>query len=191
MSARKTVALQTAVWVAACLLVLPAVFHWAAAVPHYGTDRYFRLGALYALTAGIALLMVRVESRVLPKRKSVGLVFLIFLLTSVVENFHSHFVDHGPSYFGFISNAQWQINTHNSVIQMNPGAVPHSYRFLPNAFVRWLELWHLQFEPSRDFYRLLFGMLLFYAVYRYARLYMPFAGAVLALVLSAIIYPIT
>ena len=120
-----------------------------------------------------------------------ALIFLIFLLTSVVENFHSHFVDHGPSYFGFISNVQWQIDTHNSVIQMNPAAVPHSYRFLPNAFVRWLQIWHLQFEPSRDLYRMLFGFLLFYAIYRYARLFTSFPGAVLALVLPAIIFPIT
>ncbi|MFL6414197.1 MAG: hypothetical protein ACJ74Y_00785, partial [Bryobacteraceae bacterium] len=187
----KNVTALIAIWALAVLIILPAVFHWPATTPHYGLDRYFRIGALYALVAAMAYLMYRVECRSLAKSQAFGLIFLIFLLTSVVNHFHSSLVDHGPSYFGFVSNVQWQIDMHNAVIKLSPAAVPHSYRFLPNAFVRWLQIWHLDFEFSRDFYRLMFGVLLFYAIYRYARLYTGFSGAVVALALSAVIYPIS
>jgi hypothetical protein len=49
----------------------------------------------------------------------------------------------------------------------------------------------MEFEPSRDLYRLIFEFLLYYAIYRYARLYTAFPGAVLAVVLSSVIYPVT
>ena len=155
-------------------------------------DRYVRVAAIYAAVAGMGFLIYRVESRSVRKSQAFGLIFLIFLLTSVVNQLHSHMVDRGPSYdLGPMSNVEWQIRIHENVIELNPGSVPHSYRFLPNAFVRWLQIWHLEFEPSRDLYRLIFGFLLFYAIYRYARLYTGFAGAVLAVVLSAVIYPVS
>src|SRR3954454_11097482 len=39
---RTNVAVLTAIWVGTAVLILPAVFHWPASVPHYGLDRYFR-----------------------------------------------------------------------------------------------------------------------------------------------------
>ena len=81
--------------------------------------------------------------------------------------------------------------TQEQVIRLSPTVAPHSYRFLPNSLVRWLELAGLNYESARDVYRLLCGLLLFYAIYRYARLFTGYAGALLAMLLTALLYPIS
>jgi hypothetical protein len=72
-----------------------------------------------------------------------------------------------------------------------PDVAPHAARFLPNAIVRWLELGGMDFEAARDLYRLIFVLLLFYAIYRYARLYTTHQGALAAMLLVAVVYPVT
>jgi hypothetical protein len=113
------------------------------------------------------------------------------LLTSIVNNLHYRNVDHGVSYFRELQNWQWESELQDLVIGLNPANLPHSYRFLPNAFVRWLQLGRLNFEQARDVYRLIFGFLLFYAIYRYARLYTTHLGAILALLFVSVIYPVS
>src|SRR5208283_1697756 len=47
------------------------------------------------------------------------------------------------------------------------------------------------FPQARDLYRLLFGMLLFYAIYRYARVFSGHLGAIIAVLLTAAVFPIS
>ncbi|MDQ2843209.1 MAG: hypothetical protein M3Y72_19660 [Acidobacteriota bacterium] len=118
------------------------------------------------------------------------LVFLVFLLTSLTNDIHRYYVDRS-SIGSDISHLAWQVELQRLVIQLSPAVAPHSYRFLPNALVRWLEFLRVGFEPARDIYRLIVGLILFYAVYRYARLFTNYGGALIALLLAALIYPIS
>ena len=115
---------------------------------------------------------------------------LVFLLASIVNNLHSENVDHASNVFAY-SNAIWQIKTHDLIMQLSPSVLPHSYRFLPNSIVAWMQIARIDYESSRDLYRLIFGILLFYAIYKYARLYTNYAGAIVAMLLIAVIYPIS
>src|SRR5208283_3644637 len=81
--------------------------------------------------------------------------------------------------------------TNDLVIQRSSSALPHSYRFLPNSIVRWMQMSGLAYEQARDLYRLIFGILLFYAIYKYARLYTNYLGAVIAMLLVGVAYPVS
>ena len=108
----------------------------------------------------------------------------LFLCTAFafLSNYlHAWLVDVAPGLPG--STLQWQINLHQSVIELRRDALPHSYRFLPNSLVRLLEQITGDFAFARDSYRNLFGVLLFYALYRFARLYVLHAGALFCLAL--------
>ncbi len=48
---------------------------------------------------------------------------------------------------------------------------------------------HVSFRAAADIYRLLAGLLEFYAVYRFARLFTSFNGGVLAMLLVAAVIP--
>jgi hypothetical protein len=90
-----------------------------------------------------------------------------------------------------MANRDWQEGMHNAVMRLEPDALPHSYRFLPNSIVRWMQLAGLDFDSARNLYRLLTGLVLFYAVYKYARLFCSFNAALIALLLSAAIFPVS
>ena len=85
----------------------------------------------------------------------------------------------------------WQLDLQRLVMQLSPAVAPHSYRFLPNSIVRWMELSRVSYESARDIYRLIVGLLLYYAIYRYARLFTSYGGAILALLLIGVAYPIS
>jgi hypothetical protein len=106
---------------------------------------------------------------------------------------HHYFVDQGnmwPASF-HINNLKWQQDTHIQVVNLNPAWAPHSYRFLPNGIVLCMQLWHVNYEAARDIYRWIFGLALFYALYRFARLYTDYLGAILTLLLAAVVYPMS
>ncbi len=146
----------------------------------------------YAIAAAICVWIYRAERHKLSSSQAFALVFLIFLTNAVVNHIHSFNVDHGTTYsVGNSSNGGWQDNMENAVIQLSPDALPHSYRFLPNCLVRWMQLGGLGYEPARDIYRLVFGLLLFYALYRYSRLYTDYAGGVMTMLLVAMIFPVS
>ncbi len=103
---------------------------------------------------------------------------------------HKVVVDYGKNHFpDNTTNLQWQVQFHNAVIDLSPEVLPHSYRFLPNSIVRWMQLGGLDYEAARNAYRLLVGLLIFYALYRYALLYTNYLGAIIAMLLTAVIYP--
>ena len=177
-------------WGLTALAVLPAVFHWGAPSPFAYPDRYLEIAFAYLVASVLCYSIYRAESPRLTQSQAIILVFFILLLTSVINNLHSFNVDHATNYFAE-PNLAWQTDLQNSVIRLDPRSLPHSYRFLPNSIVRWLELGHIDYDSARDFYRLIFGLLLFYVIYKYARLYCNYAGAIIAMLLVTAIYPIS
>src|SRR5437762_5971258 len=78
-----------------------------------------------------------------------------------------------------------------SVLDLSPYKLPHSYRFLPNSLVRLFEQATGNFAIARDGYRNLFGVLLFYSFYRFARLYLRHGGSLFCLALLALVLPVS
>ena len=184
----------TLVWGGSAVAILPALFHWAAPPPYTGTDRFVPFGFVYLVALGICYWIFRIESRQLSLARTLILVFLVFLLTAVVNNIHSLMVDKAANYFvNGTPNRWWQNEMQEKIIQLSPSLldVPHSYRFLPNSIVRWLQLARLDYDSARDLFRLLANLLLFYSIYKYARLYCNYTGALIAMLLIAAIYPIS
>ena len=138
-------------------------------------------------------LLRHVSGRKTPHRTDIcaGIVFLVFLLTATVNQMHKTIVDFGVPHFKTQSNFQWQTGIENATINMAPEALPHSYRFLPNAIVRWMEIAGLSFDAARNLYRMYCGLLIFYALYRFALLYTSYVGAIIAMLLTAVIYPVS
>jgi hypothetical protein len=77
------------------------------------------------------------------------------------------------------------------VIDLRPEVLPHSYRFLPNSLVRLFEQVTGDFFLARDSYRNLFGVLLFYALYRFGRLFLLHGGALFSLALWTVVFPVS
>ena len=179
------------IWGAAALAILPAVFHWAAPPPYSGSDLNLPIGLGYCVALLICGCIFRAEVRRLSRSQAGALVFVVLLLTSITNNLHGFNVDHGKYIFTDLPNWMWQNRIHDLAIRLDPGLAPHSYRFLPNAIVRWMQMAHIDFESARDLYRLIAGLLLFYAIYKYARLFVNYSGAILAMVFTAMIYPVS
>lgn len=180
-----------AIWITAVTASLPFLFRWHAPPPATGTAALFRTGAGYVFTLAICYLMYRAESRHLTRRHALALVFLILVLTKITNRVHEYTVDYGPNAFAGVQNTVWQNMLEDRVIQRVRFDAPHAARFLPNSVVRWLQLAGWGFPQARDLYRLVFGMLLFYAVYRYARVFSGHAGAIIAVLLTAAIFPVS
>jgi hypothetical protein len=186
---RRKLLVLISVWVLTIIAALPALLRWTA-IPKADSKLVQYLG--YAVVAAICAYIYRHESRHLTRSRAFVVVFLVFLLTCIVNSIHRVFVDNGVPYLErYVSNVLWQGLVNDLVIQLSPYAIPHSYRFLPNAIVRWFQLGGLAFEPARDLYRLIFGILLFYAIYKYARLYTNYLGAIMAMLFIAVIYPVS
>lgn len=178
------------VWVLAALAVLPVLAHWSAPPPsQFRTHIAIDLG--YLVACGICWSIHRKESARLGWRRALGLVLLVFLLSTFLNEIHSYNVDHASNYIATIPNQTLQEQLQDSVIHLSPGAAPHSYRFLPNAIVFWMQLGGVRFDAARDIYRLLAGLLLFYAMYRFAGIYTGFTGSALAMLLVCAVYPIS
>ena len=179
------------IWIAAAVVSLPFLFGWPAPPPATGIFAAFHTAGGYLLVLALCYVFYRVESVRLPRRPALALVFLILLLAKLINRIHFFTVDWGRQAFRTMENTPWQIMLQNNIILHTPSFSPHAARFLPNAFVRWLEIAGWSFPAARDLYRLLFVMLVFYAVYRFARLFTGFLGAVIAMLLTAAIYPIS
>ncbi len=177
------------VWLLTVAAILPVIFHWQPPPPAAGHAFHLQLDVAYVLALVICYSVYRAERRRLPWRRAVAIAFLVLLLTSLINALHLYMVDRG-SIFPDRSNLSWQIDLQNQVINLSPSVLPHSYRFLPNSIVRWMQLGGMSYETARDAYRLVFNLLLFYAIYRYARLYTSYTGAIIAMLLIAGIYPV-
>lgn len=178
------------VWASTAFLVWPILRHRAILV-HSEWRTHWALGAGYIIAALVCLCFYRTESRRgLDRSRNLILVILIVLLTCFVNQIHHYFVDQG-ALFSYATNLVWQERLQMHVAKLNPAVAPHSYRFLPNGIVLWMQLLRINFDAARDIYRWICGLFLFYAIYRYARLYTDYLGAILALLLVAVVYPMS
>ncbi len=123
------------------------------------------------------------------KREKWAFVILALLGAGFCEQIVHQFVDKGH-YFNEV-NDTWQRSLQARVLALDPNFVPHSYRFLSHGLVELFSWFGGSFEVGRAAYRLLFNALLYGAILRYARLFLPavYAGATLVLLLC--LYPIT
>src|SRR5438093_10621587 len=178
------------VWTLTAVAILPVVFKWPAPLAPAHRFLNLHIGFWYLVAAAICWSIYYKERISLSRAQTLSLVFLIFLLTSIVNQVHLFNVDQSD-YFRSMSNAAWQEALNDIVIQRSPVSAPHSYRFLPNAIVRWMQLTGLDYGTARDLYRLIFGLLLFYAIYKYARLYTNQLGGILAMLFVAAVYTVS
>ena len=124
------------------------------------------------------------------KKEKTEALFLCVAFAFLSTYLHIWLVDLGH-YFKEVSNQEWQIFMHNSVINLRPEALPDSYRFLPNSLVRLFEQVTGDFSAARDGYRNLFGVLVFYSLYRLARLFLRHGGSLFCLALWMVVFPIS
>jgi len=176
------------VWLLTAIAVLPLVFQWRVPPPRKEITPQFVIGLRYLLALGVCYWMYRVERKRLSRSQAMVVAYLVFALTIITNIVHHYFVDLN-AVFPNMSNLQWQELIQQIVMQLRPD--PYSYRFLPNCIVRWIELAGINFAAARDIYRLVFVLLLFYVMYRYARLYTNYVGAILSMVLVAAVYPVS
>lgn len=177
-------------WLLAALAVAPVLLRLAPPPPSaFSTHLALDLG--YLALALVSWRIFQIEKSRLGPRLALALVFLVILLSAVLNHIHNVNVDRAANYIQGVPNDTLQQQLHKSVLALSPGAAPHSYRFLPNAVVLSMQLAGVRFDTARDLYRALANLLLFYALYRYARLYTNFTGALIALLLAAAVYPIS
>jgi hypothetical protein len=115
---------------------------------------------------------------------------LLCLVCTLLTNYlHLWLVDNASSSWG--ANLTVQRQMHESAVLLKPEALPHSYRFLPDALIRLFEQITGNYEVARDSYRNLFGVLLFYTLYRFARRYLLQGGALFCLALWSAVLPVS
>lgn len=184
------IAALSAAWCLAALAICPVVFHWTAP-PASPRATHIAIDLGYLATAVLCWFLYRAESRVLGRTCAVAVVFLAFLLSTISNNIHNFNVDRASNYIAGVPNLALQEQLHASVTRLSPTDVPHSYRFLPNSIVLWMQLAGVRFDAARDIYRLLTMLVLFYSIYRFARLYTNFFGGAIAMLLVCAVYPIS
>ncbi|PTX92580.1 hypothetical protein [Opitutus sp. ER46] len=146
-------------------------------------------GALIGLTPLAAWLALAGEK--FEGRGKLGAWYVALCATAICEVIHYWVTDRGHYFGQFPDNTTWQVFMHGPILDLSPGALPHSYRFLPDAFVQFFTWLTNDFAVSRIGYRLLFNALLFTALYRLARTYVVDLLAAGAVALAVAIYPIT
>ena len=171
------------IWGCTAAALLPAIFRWPAPPP-FADVRDLLLAIGYLAAAAVAWLIYNAERKTLPRVQALSLAVLAVLLTVIINHLHAVNVDSVSFYH------DWQNYVQNAVLQYRV-EIPHAYRFLPNSIVRWVQIAGLDFDDARDLYRLIVGMLVFYAIYRFARLYTGFLAAILAMLIAAALYPIS
>ena len=165
--------------------LVPVVLHLPAPATSRGAGIIFvYLPAIFAAVVCYSF------DRTFSKREKAEALFLCVAFAFLSTYLHVWLVDLGH-YFQGSDNLKWQLYVQNSVIDLRPETLPHSYRFLPNSLVRLFEQATGDFSVARDGYRNLFGVLLFYSFYRFARLFLRHGGSLFCLALWMVVFPIS
>lgn len=176
----------SAVLLATLLSLLPVLFGISA--PNHPRSSVFLYGALYCPAIVAVLFCYFCDHRIERKHKLDALLLCI-LLALLTNYLHLWLVDNASYVTG--PNLALQTRLHESVVALAPAALPHSYRFLPNSMIRLFELITGDFATARDSYRNLFGVLLLYTLYRFARLFLRHGGALCCVVLWTAVSPVS
>lgn len=193
--ARPKQSLTAMILVALLLLVsLVPIFNYGYfSVPLAGYNALFKM-LLVCMPLAALCTCYRIDTG-LPTREKVTLFLLLTAVGALLVDIHLVYID-TPShlscqYFPDITNADWQQIMHQGIMQLEPGALPHSYRFLPDSMVSLMTYVSGDFEFSKLIYRETFMFLLLFAIYYYSRLYYSHAVAIVTVLLYAIIYQIS
>jgi hypothetical protein len=165
--------------VATAIALLPVLLHLP---PPVGQGAGIAFVYLPALLAAVACYQF---DRTFSRREKAEALFICVAFAFLSNYLHIWLVDLAPGLP--ISTLDWQIDLHKSVLDLRPEVLPHSYRFLPNSLVRLFEQVTGDFSSARDSYRNLFGVLLFYALYRFARLFLLHGGALFVLAFWSVV----
>jgi hypothetical protein len=157
----------------------------------------------YPFAFKIALLMVPVSLVYMSYRLNAGIsgsrnIMIILLLAAVsalLVDVHRMYID-VPSnvscqYWQDATNDEWQHLIHERILALDPNAIPHVYRFLPDSMVELFRYLTDDYSFARLLYRETFMFLFLYAVYYYARLFSRHEAALLTVLLYAVVYHIS
>ncbi len=121
------------------------------------------------------------------------LAYTLIAVAGLLEYVHYSFVDLGY-YFppkSCPNNLYWQQLLQESVVGLSVVGIPHSYRFLPNGIVAFLEWLTGSFLYAKTIYRLTFSLFLLNGIYVYARRYCGPRRALLAIGCYALVFPVS
>lgn len=117
--------------------------------------------------------------------------FLLAALSCFLVYIHYIYIDTTSSYFTVRSNLFWQLTIQRDVMNLDPAAIPHVYRFLPNSLVRIVEFFTGDFIYARTLYWVTVMFFLLFSIYYYARIYCSHERALLTILFYASVFPIS
>jgi hypothetical protein len=125
-----------------------------------------------------------------PRDQRWGTLLAMSLLSVWCVDLHYSNVDL-MNYFGdlYVDNVEWQRRWHDRILRLDPGVIPHCYRFLPDCLVACIQLLTGKYFIAAMIYRLTAQFLLLLCVYRFARRWLEHLPAAAVLLLFAIAYP--
>lgn len=132
----------------------------------------------------------------LSTRGKVALFSFIAGFSVLLVDIHSLYIDESGNYSSHFfstvgSNNSWQMVLHKCIMGLNIESLPHLYRFLPNSILSYFLLLTDDFEFSRYLFRVIFMILMLYAIYYYSSLYYRHETAILTMMIYAAIYQIS
>ncbi|MBV9405552.1 MAG: hypothetical protein JO211_09435, partial [Acidobacteriaceae bacterium] len=145
------------VWGFTAFAIWPVLRHRVLIAPRQSRT-VLAIEIAYALAALFCFCFYRAEARRLGRSRALGLVMLIVLLNGFVNEVHQYNVDQRKDLFVNLSNEDWQEKLQADVVRLRPPIAPHTYRFLPNAIVLWMQICRVRFDAARDIYRMLTGL---------------------------------
>lgn len=171
--------------------LIPVMFpEWVRVPPTPGSALALALHGVVNLIP-VAMLAACMRAPLgLKKFDQAMLLLLLVLLALLLTNLHHSEVDDGH-YFSAMSNTQFQQNLAAAVVRLDPAAIPHSYRFLPDSLVALVQYATGIYTAARDGCRAVFLFLLMFTIYRFSRRYLSHPAALVPVLLYAIVFPIS
>lgn len=153
---------------------------------------YFKLFKILFMTIPIGSIVVCDRIKLdCTKKEKVSLFIFLILLAMLLADLHYIFIDKTGYYFPTVSNHRWQLTIHEAVMALDPRVIPHTYRFLPDSIVRFIEFFTGDYSYARSLYRNTFMFILLFSIYYYARIYYSHGKGLAAVLFYAVIYPVS
>ena len=188
------------VLITTCLVLLGLLVCLA---PMMFPEFFYPNAAPSPFTFKVALLTIPVSSVYLCHRINTGvfgrgnvpIILILAAISLLLVDVHRMYID-VPSniscqYWQNATNDEWQRLVHEDILALNPNAIPHVYRFLPDSMVELFRYLTDDYSYARLLYRETLMFLFLYAVYYYARLYNRHDTALLTVLLYAVVYHIS
>jgi len=167
-------------------LIFPSFFGKQISSEYHGLYKIL----LATIPLGAVIFCYRIKIDCLPRQKA-ALFILLVALSPFLVYLHYIYIDTSNTYFIIKSNLFWQLITQRDVMNLDPAAVPHVYRFLPNSMVRIAEFFTGDFIYARTLYWLTMMFFLLFSIYYYARVYCSHEKALLTVLFYASVFPIS